>query len=1488
MKNLIFVIAFLAIYLIANAQSTYFYYEQALVNDNVRSLEEDQNGNVWIGTISGITKFDGADFTTYTTADGLGGDIIYDILEHSSGDIYVATNGGLSVFDGVSWNNIAMGDGLPSNTIWCVEEDNMNQVWVGTSDMGVAYFDGINWNPFGIDDGLVANGVKVIFADRNNNVWFGTGNGISVYDGGGFENFDNSTGLPGLLVNDIIQLYNGNVAVATNGGVGVYNYHSWESITTVEGLPTANILTIREDYNQNLWMGASVGLIKYDWSDFSVIDYDDGLVNTIVNKIIITNAGDNKIWASSPFNGITVYDSDDDFIIYRTNKNLVSDEINTIYTDNQDVTWVGTNAGLNRVDDIHWRTYRTDEGLTNDTITSIHQDLNGDIWVGTIKGLNVLDGASFNQITTSDGLTNEYVNSITSDDVGNLYVATQEKVTVISGGVVIDTLDMVDGLYTDEVKQIHFEGGRLWFVQDTAIQYFDGLFNDVTYTSCAVQPSLSGAKCLNSSSGQYFGTDQTVRYFEDGTTVASCDAHPYAGTANMTSIVEIDSELYCAFDNGNIQTYNGVWSPYTTSFSVSFIEQAFNQNYLWIGFVNKGLEKICVNHTSDITYSVDSPTCHETADGIVSVSAPVGTEYSIDYGETWQGTGSFNNENGGYKHILVRNASLEIIADSVIYLPYYDVIDDANITISQMLCNGDNNGSIELVYSNPGSHIWENANTTLYLRENLVAGVYSVTISDTGTCTRILENEMIEPDLLEYILDYDDVTCYGFTNGNINLSVTGGTIPYSYTWSNGIEEAENPELAADDYYFTITDASMCETNGMQTIAQPELLEVSGIPQHIDCYGDITGGIDIDIVGGTIPYTVVWSDPTYVDLNDDIIDAPAGDYSVTVTDFNTCSVTADFTIEQPAAIEFTLEDITHVLCYGDSTGVIDIEVQGGTGTLSFEWTHEGEAGIYAITEDLQDLPAGIYHLTVSDQNFCELTQDYEITQSEELDVSLEVTPITCGGYEDGEILATATGGSGTYSAYYWYDSEENVIGTNQHITDLGAGYYEVIVRDSYYCYDTAFTTLTEATPHEYSITPTPMSCNGLEDGQIEVLVDGGVGVGFTFTWQDAVAGNVNIAENLGSGEYFVTVTDPTSCLEILSTEIGEPYMEDVGAFNDVEYLCYGNTLILNPGSYTDYDWSTGENTPTITVENEDVYFVEVVDGGGCHLGDTVQVIITSVYQNESINLASVNDENNIELYWEKTPNEGTASYNIYKDSGDGFDFLINKPYNEISIFEDSDVDPENQYYSYKISAVDSCGAESNISDLHRTCLLDVVPDNNGACWLNWSEYQGFFVVYYFIMRGTSPDNLEVVDSTLFDHFNWTEMNPNPDGSYYRIKVRRIDGCYPGDDNYYDEAFSNIVFCDNYVGFVNTAVNSTSVYPNPFNNELNVHLSLNIPGELKYSFVNMLGQQIIEPVFVNVENGECDIVLNPDLVSGIYVLRLEFANEVYNIRVIKNNQ
>lgn len=1488
MKIVLFLFALILATTTVFAQSTTYYtFEQALVNDNVRSLEEDLSGNIWIGTIGGITMYDGIDFYSYTTTDGLGGNIVYDILAHSDGSIYAATSGGLSKWNGTFWTNMNMGSGLPANTIWCVEEDNNGDIWVGTSDGGAAFYDGLDWYVYSTGQGLPSSGVKDILADRNGNIWFGTGNGLSVYNGTSFKNFNTSTGLPGTIVNEIVQLANGNIAVATSGGIGIYNYFNWSNITTAQGLPTANVLSIREDVNQNLWTGTSAGLSKYDGSAFTTVTITDGLSNTIVNKLIILNEGNGNIVAGSPFNGITIYDQNDGFEILRTNKNLVNDNVNVIFTDSDENVWIGTEGGLNKVNDRNWRTFKTADGLSSNNITAIHEDINGNIWVGTVDGVNKITGFTITDYNLADGLTNSYINSITSDAAGIVYVATQDKVNIIDAGVVTGNISTIDGLADNNVKQVHFENGRIWYLSDAAIQYFDGLsYTDATALGCAENHTASGAKCRNSAPGQYFGDDHSLRFYDITNTTYNCILHPFAGASMINSMAEIGASIFCTFENGDLQYFNGGWTNIPLTFDASCVEVYMNPNYVWVGSTDQGVAKLCQYWSAAVDYTYNEPSCYETSDATLVINSPVGNSYSINNGETWQASNTFTNLSTGYVHVLIKSITTAIIADEIVYLaPFSGTPETANLTISQIQCNGTNSGELILDFNAPATFEWENGNTVLLSRTNLAANTYIVTVEDASGCAIVLSNQIIEPSVLDLDLDFEDITCNAAANGSVSLTVNGGTLPYSYNWSNAQTTATITNLLPNTYSYTVSDGNGCALNGSQIISEPDAISVDELVSHNSCFGDTNGSIDITVMGGTTPYVIIWSPSTYVNAQNDIVLAPAGTYDLIIEDNNGCTYSTSYVINQPDGIDITSEDIVNVYCHGESTGEIDVEAEGGFGTLSYEWVKQGIAGTFSTNQDLINLTQGTYHLTITDENLCETTASYVVNESAELIASAVVTPITCAGNEDGAIMASAVGGSGTYSAYYWYNSDDEIIGVLPHITSLGAGEFYVVIRDSYYCYDTAYATLTQAVPHVYEISSTDMTCNGLNSGTITVTIDGSSGAGFDFSWESAIAGNTNVANNVGAGSWSVTITDPTDCIEILEADVEEPEMQDIGTFDQYGYICYGNTLILNPGVFNSYSWSTGATSATIEVENEDTYFVEVVNASGCHLGDTIQVIVSTVFDDEEINLASVDNSGNVKLLWEKTPGEGTDYFKIYRDAGDGFEYLAQLDYNDPAIYTDTDVDTDTEYYKYMISSVDSCGSESSNSPLHRTCLLDVVEDNNGACWLNWGEYEGFFVVYYFIERGTSPANLEVVDSVLYNDFNWVEMNPNEDGSYYRIKVRRIDGCSPGDGNYYDEAFSNIVFCDNYTGIVNSAIINPSVYPNPFDNEIHVNFYINIPGEINYEIVNMLGQSIGNPEVVSVNSGEQNLTISNSLESGIYILRLSLGSEVHNIRIVK---
>jgi hypothetical protein len=220
-----------------------------------------------------------------------------------------------------------------------------------------------------------------------------------------------------------------------------------------------------------------------------------------------------------------------------------------------------------------------------------------------------------------------------------------------------------------------------------------------------------------------------------------------------------------------------------------------------------------------------------------------------------------------------------------------------------------------------------------------------------------------------------DVNCFGDSTGAIDLSVYGGTRDYSFNWSNGAKTEDLSNLKAGQYIVTITDKNGCVLKDTFAIAQPDSALLSmGKVTDVNCFGDSTGAIDLSVYGGTRDYSFNWSNGA---KTEDLSNLKAGQYIVTITDKNGCVLKDTFAIAQPDSALLSMGKVTDVNCFGDSTGAIDLSVYGGTRDYSFNWSNG------AKTEDLSNLKAGQYIVTITDKNGCVLKDTFAIAQSDPL-------------------------------------------------------------------------------------------------------------------------------------------------------------------------------------------------------------------------------------------------------------------------------------------------------------------------------------------------------------------------------------------------------------------------------------------------------------------------------------------------------------------------
>lgn len=274
-------------------------------------------------------------------------------------------------------------------------------------------------------------------------------------------------------------------------------------------------------------------------------------------------------------------------------------------------------------------------------------------------------------------------------------------------------------------------------------------------------------------------------------------------------------------------------------------------------------------------------------------------------------------------------------------------------------------GSLSVAHgggTGPYSFNWSNGAQGQTIN-NLGSGAYSVTVMDANECMATDNFFLSQPTPIVAVPTFEPVSCFGSSDGVIDVDVFGGSSPYSFLWSNGESGALIDNLAAGNYQVTIEDALGCELvqNYSLNSPAPILVEVSVV--DVSCANSADGQVEFTIDGGQAPYEVVWSDGFIGPIRSDL--AP-GSYSVTIEDANDCSEVVSLLVDAPLALEVMLDGVSPS-AGGAPTGSIEISVIGGTPPYQYSWEAAGFPG--SNEEDLSDLSPGAYTLNLVDANGC---------------------------------------------------------------------------------------------------------------------------------------------------------------------------------------------------------------------------------------------------------------------------------------------------------------------------------------------------------------------------------------------------------------------------------------------------------------------------------------------------------------------------------------
>ena len=425
-------------------QFTTFSTRDGLIHNVVQSLLEDREGNLWFGTDGGVSRYDGSSFTNFTSEDGLISNWIWSILEDREGNLWFGTDGGVSRYDGRGFTSFTSEDGLAGNWVWSILEDREGILWFGVWQGGISRYDGERFTTLTTEDGLVNNGVISILEDREGKLWFGTQGGASRYDGEKFVNFTTEDGLINNLVWEIIQDQEGNLWFGTGrsdgrpgvsrydgtgwfgigGGVSRYDGTEFVNFTTEDGLANNVVWSVLQDREGSLWFGSEGGgLSRYDGDQVKIITTEEGLAHDFVNCILEDREG--NLWFGTD-GGISRYDGEQ-FTTLTAVNGLPDDQVVSMLEDRNGNLWLttGRSTGVSRYDGEQFTTFTTENGLSSNQVVSMLEDRHGDLWFGTLRGgVTRYDGNGFTPITSEDGLAHNWVWSMLEDRNGNLWFAT--------------------------------------------------------------------------------------------------------------------------------------------------------------------------------------------------------------------------------------------------------------------------------------------------------------------------------------------------------------------------------------------------------------------------------------------------------------------------------------------------------------------------------------------------------------------------------------------------------------------------------------------------------------------------------------------------------------------------------------------------------------------------------------------------------------------------------------------------------------------------------------------------------------------------------------------------------------------------------------------------------------------------------------------------------------------------------------------------------
>jgi len=553
----------------------------------------------------------------------------------------------------------------------------------------------------------------------------------------------------------------------------------------------------------------------------------------------------------------------------------------------------------------------------------------------------------------------------------------------------------------------------------------------------------------------------------------------------------------------------------------------------------------------------------------------------------------------------------------------------------------------------------------------LTTGTYKVIITDWNGITKASDPFLlVEPDLLQVQLTTRAVSCNGGNDGFVKSAVSGGTLPYSWSWSNSDATPDITDQPAGDYHLLLVDGHGCTQQPSAVITQPaaplSVTDVTAINPKAYTYTD--GSIAITLNGGTPnadgSYNVQWLNSSNQILNNHTEQVTANGYVTTLqntgdgtytlqvkdaqfsictnTSTSGCYISVANTLHEPPLLKAVIAEHRYISCKGDSDGALVAHATGGiplTNGLPYQyrWFKVSGGSLQPIPQTdsiITGMATGRYLVQVTDYNNITRSSDtFTLAEPGKLAVTLSATAVTCSSGQDGSISTLVSGGTAPFH-YEWTTGD-----TTSNISNLNEGNYLLFVKDAHRCETQNSIDIFIPGGIVIDADIKAPTCNGDCNGYIKTTISGGVPP-YRYQWSTGATGAA--LQNLCAGKYTLTILDANNCKRIQTFNLPDPAPLQVQLGPDVT-LCNGQSWLVNADigdAQASYLWGSTTAlqaaTPQVTVSATGSYWVNVTDGKGCKGSDTIHiqqnkvdisaefVAATQVFSNEEVSLVNISN------------------------------------------------------------------------------------------------------------------------------------------------------------------------------------------------------------------------------------------------------------------------